>query len=69
MATGEQSYLDLCETDYIPNLGKEDQSTELKYTWGMCWDDVQQGATLLYAINTGDETWKSKYQSISTIGP
>ena len=71
MATGEQSYLDLCETDYIPNLGKEDQSTELKYTWGMCWDDVQQGATLLYAINTGDETWKkqvSKHLDYWTVG-
>lgn len=62
MATGEQSYLDLCKSDYIPNLGLESQSTELKYTWGMCWDDVQQGATLLYAINTGDETWKEQFR-------
>lgn len=62
MATGEQSYLDLCESDYIANLGTESQSTELKYTWGHCWDDVQQGATLLYAINTGDSTWKTQFQ-------
>ena len=32
MATGEQKYLDLCKTDYIPNLGKEEQSSEMKYT-------------------------------------
>ncbi len=61
-ATGEQSYLDLCKTDYIPNLGKEEQSTELKYTWGQCWDDLQQGGTLLYAINTGDATWKDQFK-------
>lgn len=62
MATGEQSYLDLCESDYIDNLGTMSQSTELKYTWGHCWDDVQQGATLLYAINTGDEEWVEQFQ-------
>ena len=50
MATGEQKYLDLCKTDYIPNLGKEEQSSEMKYTWGMCWDDVMQGGVLLYAL-------------------
>ncbi len=62
MATGEQKYLDLCQSDYIQNLGKEDQSTELKYTWGHCWDDVMQGGILLYAINTGDSTWKAQFQ-------
>lgn len=56
-ATGEQSYLDLCKSDYIPNLGKEEQSTERKFTWGYCWDDVQQAGTLLYAMNTGDKEW------------
>lgn len=61
-ATGEQSYLDLCKTDYIPNLGTEEQSTELKYTWGYCWDDVQQAGTLLYAMNTGDSTWKAQFK-------
>ncbi len=59
-ATGEQKYLDLCKSDYIPNLGLENQSTELKFTWGYCWDDVQQAGTLLYAMNTGDETWKTQ---------
>ena len=36
IATGEQSYLDKA-TSYIPNLGKELGSDELKYSWGMCW--------------------------------
>lgn len=62
MATGEQKYLDLCKTDYIPNLGKESQSDEYKFTWGHCWDDTQQGGTLLYAINTGDATWKEQFR-------
>ncbi len=62
MATGEQKYLDLCKSDYIPNLGKEEQSSDLKYTWGICWDDMQQAGTLLYAINTGDETWKNQFR-------
>ena len=62
MATGEQKYLDLCKTDYIPNLGKESQSDEYKFTWGHCWDDTQQGGTLLYAINPGDATWKEQFR-------
>ena len=62
MATGEQKYLDLCKNDYIPNLGKESQSDEYKFTWGHCWDDTQQGGTLLYAINTGDATWKEQFR-------
>lgn len=61
MATGDLTYLDLCESDFIPNLGKEDQSTEMKYTWGMCWDDTQQGGTLLYAINTGKQQWIDQF--------
>lgn len=61
MATGDQKYLDLCKTDYIPNLGKEEQSSEMKYTWGMCWDDVMQGGVLLYAINTGESQWKDQF--------
>lgn len=62
MATGEQKYLDLCESDYISNLGLENQSTELKFTWGHCWDDTQQGGTLLYAINTGDSEWSEQFR-------
>lgn len=61
-ATGEKKYLDLCESDYIPNLGTENQSTELKFTWGFCWDDAQQAGTLLYAMNTGDEKWKNQFK-------
>ncbi len=57
MATGEQSYLDLCESDFIPLLGRENQSTEYKFTWGYCWDDTMQAAILLYAQNTGKQQW------------
>ena len=57
MATGDQSYLDICEKDYIPNFPLESQSTDKKYTWGFCWDDTTQGAALLYAINTGKQEW------------
>ncbi|MBD5142184.1 MAG: glycoside hydrolase [Ruminococcus sp.] len=60
MATGEQSYLDKCEKEYINNLGKEEQSDEMKFTWGHCWDDTMQGGMLLYALNTGDSKWKEQ---------
>ncbi len=57
MATGDKSYLDKCESDYIPKFPLENQSTDKKYTWGFCWDDTTQGAALLYAINTGKQEW------------
>ncbi len=60
MATGEQKYLDLCESDYISQFEKMQQSDERKYTWGFCWDDVHQGAALLYYMNTGKEEWKTQ---------
>ena len=57
IATGDKSYLDQAK-GYIPNLGHElGEGDTLKYSWAQCWDDVQQGGTLLYAINTGDEAW------------
>lgn len=56
-ATGEQKYLDLCESDYIGNLQTENQSTERKFTWGLCWEDLMQGGALLYAQNTGKQEW------------
>ena len=56
IATNDNSYLDKAAS-YIPNLGKEMGQDILKYTWSQCWDDVQQGGTLLYAINTGDAEW------------
>ncbi len=59
IATGEQSYLDKA-TSYIPQLGTELGSDELKYSWGMCWDDVMQGGLLLYAINTGDSFYTGR---------
>lgn len=57
IATGDQSYLDKASS-YIPHLGTElGQGDTLKYSWCQCWDDVQQGGSLLYAINTGEEKW------------
>ena len=61
IATGKQSYLDKAES-YIPNLGKELGTSELKYSWCQCWDDVQQGGLLLYAQNTKDATYISRVQ-------
>lgn len=58
-ATGEKSYLDKA-TSYVPNLDKEQQSEEMKFTWGHCWDDTTQGAMLLYAQNTGEEQWAAQ---------
>lgn len=57
MATGDKSYLEKIESDYIPQFPTENQSTDWKYTWGFCWDDTTQGAALLYAINTGKQEW------------
>ena len=57
MATGDKSYLDKIEKDYIPDFPLESQSTTRKYTWGLCWDDTSQAAALLYAMNTGDKEW------------
>lgn len=56
-ATGDQSYLDKIEKEYIPDFPKESQSTDWKYTWGLCWDDTTQAAALLYAQITGKEEW------------
>ncbi|MCQ2464956.1 MAG: glycoside hydrolase family 9 protein [Oscillospiraceae bacterium] len=61
IATGEKKYLDKAE-ECIPNLGRENQSEELKYTWGFCWDDVTQGGFLLYAQNTGNEEYIKQVQ-------
>ena len=58
IATGDKSYLDKIEKDYIPNFPLENQSTDRKFTWGLCWDDTSQAAAFLYALNTGSEEWK-----------
>ena len=60
MATKDNSYLEKAAS-YKSSLGTEmGQGDMLKYSWCHCWDDVQQGATILYAINTGDEAWKTQ---------
>ena len=58
-ATGDESYLSKVKSDYVPNFPKEDQSTERKFTWGLCWDDTTQAAALLYAQITDDAEWKN----------
>ena len=57
LATNDKGYLDKIESDYIPNFPTENQSSDKKYTWGFCWDDTTQGAALLYAQITGDQSW------------
>ena len=57
IATGDTSYLDKIEKDYIPDFPLENQSTDRKYTWGLCWDDTSQAAAFLYALNTGKQEW------------
>lgn len=61
IATGDSSYLDKAKS-YIPELGTELGTNELKYSWSQCWDDVMQGGMLLYAQNTGDETYISRVE-------
>ncbi len=61
IATGEKEYLDKAES-YIPFQDKELGSDELKYSWAHCWDDVMQGAMLLYAINSQDSTYIARVQ-------
>ncbi len=58
-ATGDESYLQKIESDYIPKFPLENQSTDWKYTWGLAWDDTTQAAALLYAQITGKDEWKS----------
>lgn len=61
IATGEQSYLDEAK-GYISHLDKELGSSELKYSWAQCWDDVMQGGMLLYAQNSKDPTYINQVQ-------
>ena len=57
IATGDSSYLDDAKS-YIPNLDKQlGDASSIAYGWCHCWDDNLQGAMLLYAINTGEQTY------------
>ena len=56
-ATGDESYLEKVKKDYIPEFPLENQSTDRKYTWGLCWDDTSQAAAFLYAQITGEKEW------------
>jgi hypothetical protein len=58
-ATGEQKYLDLCASDFIPNIPNEGQmNDEVTIGWGYCWDHTWPAGYLLYAENTGIQEWK-----------
>lgn len=56
VATGDKTYLDKAEA-LVPQLGREDQSTEIKYRWGHCWDDVHSGALIMLAILTDKQEY------------
>ena len=56
-ATGDDSYLAKIKSDYIPEFPLENQSTDRKYTWGLCWDDTSQAAAFLYAQITQEKEW------------
>ena len=57
IATGDDSYLSEAK-NYIPNLSKQlGEGNTLAYGWTHCWDDNMQGAMLLYAINSKDDTY------------
>ncbi len=57
IATKDSSYLDDAKS-YIPHLDKQLGDAEsIAYGWCHCWDDNLQGAMLLYAINTNDQTY------------
>ena len=52
IATGDSNYLTKAES-YVQYMGPETQgSTDIKYSWTQCWDDVHFGALLLLARET-----------------
>ncbi len=52
LATGDSTYLTKAES-YVPNWGKENQTSTITYKYTQCWDDVHYGAELLLARITG----------------
>ena len=57
IATGDESYLKKAES-YVDKLEREGQgTTEIKYSWAHCWDDVHYGAMLLLARITGKKEY------------
>lgn len=61
MATEDQSYLNKAES-YEPQWQRENQSTDLKFRWGMCWDDKLMGCFLLLAKLTNKDVYKEAIQ-------
>jgi endoglucanase len=58
MATNDAAYLTKAETEY-DLLGKEGQSADRAYKWGIAWDDKSYGCYVLLAKLTG----KAKYKT------
>ena len=53
-ATGKSSYLSDANT-YHSRLSRDDDTGEIGYGWGHCWDDVRPGALLLHARATNNQ--------------
>jgi hypothetical protein len=70
MASGDKTYLDKAES-FEPQWQRENQSTMLKFTWGLCWDDKIAGCYLLLARLTGKPLYKEyieKHLDYWTVG-
>jgi endoglucanase len=57
IATNDASYLTKAES-YVPLLKLQQQTTEIEYQWGHCWDDVHYGAMLLLLRLTNNATYR-----------
>ncbi len=57
LATDDNTYLDKAES-YVSYWDREDQSDDISYKWGHCWDDVHNGAALLLAKTTNKAIYK-----------
>jgi hypothetical protein len=57
MATQDKTYLTKAES-FEPSWQRENQSTDLKFRWGMCWDDKLMGSFLLLAKLTEKPVYK-----------
>jgi endoglucanase len=61
LATNDASYLAKAEA-YTDLLGKEGQTTDIAWKWGMSWDDVHYGSMLMLAKLTGKDVYKNFIQ-------
>jgi endoglucanase len=61
LATNDSTYLDKAES-FVTNWGKEQQTNDISYKWGQCWDDVHYGAELLLARITDKPIYKESIE-------